>query len=236
MPCGMLEHATYSSNGGIESGVQHVAIYALGVAISPIPIGATLIILTSRVAVANAVSFAAGWIVGLSISAVTFTVIVTGLNVTNSGPAWISLAELVMGLGFFAVAGRLWLRSRPDRLQPYLLDQVDRFTYRRSATLGTLLSCANPKVMALSLGAALSIAGVRANALVTLSEVALFVVIGAAGVLAPIAAYLALPRRGAATLAALRGWLARHERTVFTVFALAIGAFFIRNGIDSLPS
>jgi Sap, sulfolipid-1-addressing protein len=117
-----------------------------------------------------------------------------------------------------------------------LLDQVNRFTSRRSATLGTVLSCANPKVMALSLGAALSVARVRADGLLTLSQVALFVAIGAAGVLAPIAAYLALPSHGAATLATLRGRLAKHERAVLTVFAMAIGAVFIHNGIDSLPS
>lgn len=90
--------------------------------------------------------------------------------------------------------------------------------------------------MALALGAALSVARVRADGLLTLSQVALFVVIGAAGVLAPIAAYLALPSHGAATLATLRGWLARHERAVLTVFAIAIGAVFIHNGVDSLPS
>lgn len=125
--------------------MQRVAIYALGVAISPIPIGATLIILTSRVAFANAVSFAAGWTVGLSISAVAFTVLVNILDITNSGSAWISLAELIMGLGFLAVAASLWLRSRAEELQPYLLDQVDRFTSRRSATSGPFFRAPTPR-------------------------------------------------------------------------------------------
>jgi hypothetical protein len=55
-------------------------------------------------------------------------------------------------------------------------------------------------------------------------------------VVLPIAAYVAFPVKGAARLARLRHWLAKHERTVLITLALAISAFFIRDGVDSLTS
>jgi Sap, sulfolipid-1-addressing protein len=98
-------------------------IYALGVALSPIPIGAILIILSSRGA-ANARSFAAGWIVGIALAAVAFTVLVNALDITDSGPAWSGAANLLLGLTFLALAPRLWLRWRPGRLHPSWPDQA----------------------------------------------------------------------------------------------------------------
>lgn len=216
--------------------MSHASIYALGVAGSPIAIGAILIILSSRGVSANAVSFAAGWIVGVAISAIAFTVLVHSLGITDSAPAWIAAADLILGLGFLVVAIRLWLRWKPGRLHPSWLDQVDRVTPGRSTTLGIIFSCANPKVLALSLGAALSIAQAGADPLLTVSTVAVFVAIGAAGVLIPIVAYLALPTQGAAMLARLRCWLGKYERVVFAGLAVAIGAFFTQDGIASLMS
>ncbi len=52
----------------------------------------------------------------------------------------------------------------------------------------------------------------------------------------PTAAYVALPGHGAVPLAAFRSWLARHERAVLTVLALAIGGLFLRDGLTLLMS
>ena len=111
---------------------------------------------------------------------------------------------------------------------------IDRFTPVRAASLGAFLSGANPKVFALSLGAALSLADAQASLLVSVAAVALFTVVGAVGVAVPTAAYVALPGHGAAPLTAFRDWLARHERTVLIVLALAIGGFFLRDGLTLL--
>ena len=67
-----------------------------------------------------------------------------------------------------------------------------------------------------------------------MATVALLTVIGAAGVVVPTAAYVALPGHGAEPPAAFRGRLARHERTVLILLALAIGGFFLRDGLTLL--
>jgi hypothetical protein len=216
--------------------VRDALTYALGVAISPFAIATVLLILSSRSATANAVSFAAGWISGVAACAVAFTLLVNELDINDSEPAWMRVTDLAVGVGFLAVAAKLSIRRRSLHSAPPWVDAVDRFTPVRAATLGVVLSGANPKVLALSLGATLSLAETGASASLTATTVALFIVIGATGVVTPIAAYVAFPIQGAARLARLRQWLAKHERIVLIALALAIGGLFIRDGIDSFTS
>ena len=94
----------------------------------------------------------------------------------------------------------------------------------------------NPKVYALSLGAALSLAQADEGATATASTIALFTAIGALGVVLPIAAYALFPDHGEARLLRLRDRLTRHEHVVLVVLAVAIGGLFARDGLDSLTS
>ena len=211
----------------------HTLVYGLGVAISPIPIATVLAILSSRDARANGLLFACGWVAGVAGCAVVFTLLVKALDLTDSHPVWIAVAELALGIAFLAVGVRLWGRRRRPPSHPWL-EVVDRLTAARSAALGIAVSAANPKVLALSLGAALALAQTGANAAVTVSTNAVFVAIGAAGVVIPTTIYLAFPARSAAGLARIRRWLARHELAVLIGLAVAIGALFIQDGLSSV--
>ena len=210
--------------------MEHALVYALGVAVSPVAIATVLVILSSQRGSTNAVSFAAGWTAGIAICAVGFTVVVDRLDVTDSRPVWLGVLDAAVGAAFLGVAATLWLLRRPPDAPPWL-NAVDGFTRVRSASLGAFLSAANPKVFALSLGAALSLDEAQAGLLMSMATVALFTVIGAAGVVVPTVAYVTLPGHGAEPLAAFRGWLAHHERTVLIVLALAIGGLFLRDGL-----
>jgi hypothetical protein len=209
-------------------------VYALGVAISPVPIAAVLIMLSGPGASGNSVAFAAGWIVGLAIAAIVFALLVNGLGVGDSRPVWIGAAELAVGLGFLIAGMRLWLHRASAGASHARLEAVDRFTPVRAAVLGIALSAANPKVLALSLGATVSVARTGAGLALAGSAAALFVGIGAVGVVAPIAVYFAVPTQGAVGLARVRTRIARHEGVVLAALAVAIGIFFLRAGAASL--
>jgi hypothetical protein len=111
---------------------------------------------------------------------------------------------------------------------------VDSFTTARSAGLGVVLSGANPKVVALSLGAALSLAQAEAGAMVTVETVVLYCAIGALGVLTPLSVYLVLPRSAPFWLGRFRVFLGRYEAAILMVVGLLIGATFVTDGLDSL--
>jgi hypothetical protein len=192
--CEVLRCARFVHAGGatprLASGREGSLVYAIGVAISPVAIASVLLVLSSAHALPNAASFALGWIIGVAVVASVFVLVVKSLGISDSRPVWIGVLDLVAGAVFLIAAARLSLQSRP-RGSPAWVDVLDRATAIRAATLGLVLSAANPKVFALALGAALALAGAGADAALTLSTVVLFTTVGATGVLAPIALYAA---------------------------------------------
>ena len=114
------------------------------------------------------------------------------------------------------------------------IDAVDNLTASRSGGLGLVLSGANPKIAALSLGAALSLAETDAGATGTAMTAALFTAIGAVGVAAPLAIHLAAPTRTEPVLLRLRAWLGTHETAVLVVLGLVVGGLFLREGVAAL--
>jgi hypothetical protein len=180
--------------------------YATGIAISPVAIAATLLLLTCRRAVTNAISFLVGSTVGVAALVVAFVLLVNSAGLSDSNPLWIAVAELALGAGFLlAVAVIWWRRHERSSDAPPWVDAIGGFTSTRSAGLGVVPSGAYPKVIALSLSAALSQA-----------------------------LYLTMPSRASSLLVAFRGRLARHETAILMVVGLIIGATFLTDALDGL--
>lgn len=97
-----------------------------------------------------------------------------------------------------------------------------------------LLAGANPKVLALSVGAVLSLASVHGASSLDAWAIVPFVVIGATSVLVPLGAFYLFPRRVAAVLSALRTWLIEHEHVVLIVVGFAIGGTLIVSSIGGV--
>ncbi len=215
--------------------MNEALVYAVGVAVSPVPIASIIVILTSPRARGNGAAFVAGWALGVAsvVTALVVAVDVTGIN--ESEPSWIAIPELVLGSAFVAAALVIWIRRRRRREHavPWL-DAVDHLTEARSAVLGVVFAVANPKVVALALGSALSLAEAGADAGTELRTIILFCAIGVVGVTVPLALYLVFPGRSASLLARLRAWLGRHEATILAALGLVLGAVFLQDGLTSL--
>lgn len=209
--------------------------YAVGVALSPVPIAAILLLLTTRRATTLGLAFLVGWLVGVAAVAAALVLVVGGASVDDSDSVWIALGELLVGAAFLLAALALW--SRRDRRSAFdrpWVSTVDSFTTLRSAGLGLVLSGGNPKVVGLSLGVALALAEAGASTSTAAAGVAVFTVVGAVGVVAPIAAYAAVPARAESLLRQGRDWLERHERIVLVVLGVLIGTLFLADGVVSL--
>jgi hypothetical protein len=131
--------------------------FALGVAISPIPIIAIIVMLLSSRAGANSASFLIGWIVGVTGASVALVAISGSLSPgSNGSPSTSSsVIKLVAGLLLVMLARRNF-RKRPKEGQaaelPGWLAGIDSFTPPKAAGLGVLLSAANPKNLLLMAG------------------------------------------------------------------------------------
>ena len=209
--------------------------FALGVALSPIPIAAMALILGGQRARVNGPSFAAGWLVGVAVTAVLCLVVVRAAGVTEDQPTWLAVAELAFGVAFLLLAFRLATSARrPQGSMPHWLSTLDACSPGKVAGLGVTLSGANPKVIALALGGALALANAGLSGAAALPALAAFIAIGAAGILVPLVAYTAAPSRSEPALAWIRRSVVHYDRVILAVLAVALGGKFVLDGMRAL--
>lgn len=213
---------------------------ALGIAISPIPIIAIILMLITPKARSNGLAFLLGWMAGILIVGGIALVVadVAGLS-TGSEAASQSQAviKLVLGLLLLVVAARQW-RSRPkpgeEASLPKWMQTLDKFTPVKSFGLGALLSGPNLKNLALNL-AAMSIvatAGLStANQVVALLVV---VVIGSLTIIAPLVVYFAGGEKSTELLGGWKSWLSENNAATMAVLLLVLGVALVGQGISGL--
>src|SRR5215203_2825925 len=88
---------------------------AIGVAISPVPIIAIVLMLGTPRARSNGLAFVVGWVAGLTIVGGALLALASGNSQADDGgpETWVSIVKLVLGLLFMLLAVRTW-RGRPS--------------------------------------------------------------------------------------------------------------------------
>ncbi|MFK4729717.1 GAP family protein [Agromyces mediolanus] len=209
---------------------------ALGIAISPIPIIAAILMLLSPKAKGTSVGFLLGWVAGIVVAVVVFTLlgsIIPAADPDASKPI-AGTIQLVLGVLLLLLALKQW-RSRPkgdaEPAMPKWMAAIDQLTAVKGAGLGFLLSAVNPKnlLMAVAAGVAIGSAGLSGGE-ATLAIV-IFTVVAACSVAVPVIAYLLAAAKMAAPLESLRHWLVHNNATVMAVLLLVIGVVVIGKGI-----
>jgi threonine/homoserine/homoserine lactone efflux protein len=147
----------------LDSAVGGILPLGIGVAISPVPIIAVILMLLSKQAKGNGLAFALGWTLGLALVGAIVLVLVSAHNLSSGGglSTAVSLLELLLGLLLLYVAVGQW-RKRPkpgaEPTMPAWMATLDGLTPAKAPGLAALLSGANPKNLSLTLAAALVIA------------------------------------------------------------------------------
>ena len=212
---------------------------AAGVAVSPLPIVAIILMLVSAKGRANGSLFAVGWLVGLSVLGAVVLLLAGPADPSDDGQpaAWTGWLKLLLGVGALLLAVRQW-RGRPavgaEPEMPRWMAGLDRMRPGGALGLGALLSAANPKNGGLTIAAAASIAGAGLPGGQQAVALAVFVLIGSAGVLAPLVLYLAAGEGAARTLDAWKGWAGAHNAAIMAVLFLVFGLKLVGDGIAVL--
>ena len=156
----------------------------------------------------------------------------------ESESAWpAAMLRVVLGVALLVLAVVKW-RKRPETSEdaelPKWMSSVERMSPSRAGRLGFVLSVANPKELAFSVGAGLTI-GAAALPLGTTLGLALgYTVIACLSVIVPVLAFVIDPDRMARPLTAARTWLVQRNDTILTVVFVIIGAVLIGDGIGQL--
>ena len=112
---------------------------ALGVAISPIPIIAAILMLFSPRAAATSTGFLIGWVVGIIVATGIFTALAGSIGSGGDSSAWSGWTKIVLG-GLLLSVGFRQFRGRHDKHgTPKWMSAIDSLTFAKALGLGFLL-------------------------------------------------------------------------------------------------
>ncbi|MEV6104023.1 GAP family protein [Streptomyces sp. NPDC051940] len=212
---------------------------AVGIAISPVPLIAMVLMLATPRGRVNGTAFTLSWVA--SLAAVVTVVVLAGSGADASGddgPAtWTLWLKLALGALFVLLGAKQW-KDRPreghEAQTPGWMKAIDKFTPGKAAGLAALLAIANPKNLVLAIGGAVSIAGSSASAGGKTVAAVLMVLIGSLCTLAPLLVYLLGGAKSARVLDGWKGWMSRHNSAIMTTLLLVLGAKYVGDAVSGL--
>jgi threonine/homoserine/homoserine lactone efflux protein len=215
--------------------------FAVGIAISPIPIVAIVLMLGTDNAKSDSLSFLVGWIVAMALAGAILLAVVGASDPTDSGaPAdSTSTLKLVLGIVLLGLAVKQWrsrLRAGEDAAMPKWMSSVEGFTPVKSAGLGVVVSVVNPKNLILIVGGAAAISQTDVSGSDQVIVWAIFILIATIGVAAPVVIYFAMGDKAAAILDDLKGWMGRNNAAIMAVILVIIGAKLIGDSISGFSA
>ena len=223
----------------MAEGISAVLTFAVGVAISPVPIIAVTLMLFSQRARVNGSAFLLGWVLAVAVvSGVAYTLADQGDAATSSTAAdTIAWGKIVFGVLFLLLAVRSW-RSRPapgtKPAMPKWMAGVDALTPPKAFGLGLLLAGPNPKNLMLGASAGAALAGLGLSTGEAVGSLIVFVVVASLSIAAPVFYRLIGGEKAKARLDEMKDWLVLHNDAVMAVLFLIFGAKLIADGLPQL--
>ncbi|PZT95511.1 MAG: hypothetical protein DI630_24185 [Gordonia sp. (in: high G+C Gram-positive bacteria)] len=207
---------------------------AVGVAVSPIPIIAAILMLLGKHARTTSIGFAIGWLVGIVVATVVF-VFLGGAIDSDDGPStaasWIKIA---LGVLLFAVGVRQWGTRDGEHATPKWMSAIDEMKPAQAVGIGFVLAAINPKNLLMCVAAGVTIGAGALSSGETIVAVAVFTIIAGLTVAVPVVAYQVAGTRLRRPLDSLKSWLQDNNTAVMSVLILVIGAVLIGKGIGGL--
>ncbi|MFI6652727.1 GAP family protein [Streptomyces sp. NPDC050529] len=213
---------------------------AVGIAISPLPLIAVILMLATPRGRSNGIAFALAWTVSLAVLVTVVVLASSGADASegDEGPAtWTLWLKLGLGALFVLMAAKQW-KGRPregqEAEQPKWMQAIDGFTPGKSAGLAAVLAVANPKNLVLAVGGAVSIASSTADTGGKTVAGVLMVVVASLCTTLPLAVYLFGGTRSAKVLGDWKTWMGRHNAAIMTTVLVVLGAKYVGDAISGL--
>jgi threonine/homoserine/homoserine lactone efflux protein len=213
--------------------------FAVGVAISPLPIVAVVLMLVTERARSNGPAFLAGWWIGVGVVGAIVLLVSSGAGAQDEGePAtWVSVLKLLLGPLLLLLAVAQW-RKRPhegeEPVTPQWMGALDSFTPAKALGAGALLSGLNPKNLLLVVAGAAAIAGAGISTGEQTVVLLIFVLIASIGVATPVAIYFLMGDKAGDLLDGLKNWMSRNNAVIMAVLFVVLGAKLVGDAIAGL--
>ena len=210
---------------------------AVAVAVSTVPIMATIVILLSPKRNQSAIPFLIGWVVGM---AAVVAIAAVGANALPVRPfraqqRAIAIGQIIVGTALLVAAVMAWRRAAraPAAKGNGLLDRVERMGPVAALGLALALNL-RPKALLLGVAAGLSVAGSSLRTTETVIVLAIYVGLASSTVIVPIIATLVAPARMQPRLVLARDWLSQNSAHITVVVLVMVGFVILGAGISQL--
>lgn len=213
--------------------------YAVGIAVSPVPIAAVILMMFSERSRTNSVSFMIAWVVGIA-TTTTVVMLLPGVDTSDGTPSdttgWI---KLVLGLLLIVGAVAQW-RKRPgpgeEAPMPAWMAKIEVLDPLKVFGLGFVLSAINPKNLLLAAAAGATLGSFQLSSGETVATVIVFTLIAGITVIAPVVAFLIAGHRLDDKLDAAKDWLITNNAAVMSVLFVVFAASLIGEAISILSA
>lgn len=213
----------------------------LGIALNPVAIIASILVLRGANARTQALALLVGWIIGLALLFALTTQVVqleigspTALLPDMPAPIWIAVGAILLVAAGYALRRRPSPGSGPESSR--LLRAIDRAGTAQKIGAGIALSAVSLRNLALLTAASAAIAYANLAPFEQLVTVAIFVAVSSLGVLAPLLVQLFGGENADARLESWRRWLNRHMGTFTAVVLIVCGGYLLLQGLRGLLS
>ncbi|HEX5498951.1 MAG TPA: GAP family protein [Thermomicrobiales bacterium] len=211
----------------------------LGIALNPIAIVVSILIVRRPDPRRNAIAFVAAWVLGLALLVVVSAWILPNLAGVRRDPPPALYSWVWAGVGIVLLLGAA--RARRDRLEPGKPTEARRWTGILSQggiihvfAIGLFLSMVSLRNLALLAAAAAQVGQAGLALLETAITIAVFVAASALGVALPLVVRLVGGPRADALLERWSDWLNLHLGTMTAVVLAALGLYLLGRGIGTL--
>jgi threonine/homoserine/homoserine lactone efflux protein len=226
-----------ADTGIVAAAVGALLTPALGIALSPFPIIAVILVLGTPRAKACGTAFTAGWLVGITALTTVIAVLFSGADTNDSTSTLMAWLRVAAGVALIALAAKKW-RGRPapgeEPEMPGWMASIDSIRPGRAVALGAGLGGLNPKNVAFALAAAGATSDAAAHGTDLVIGIAVFVVLASSSVLAALLAFVLGGSRAAAPLDAVKRFMVANNHVIMMVVFLVLGAKILGDGIAGL--
>jgi hypothetical protein len=206
--------------------------FAAGVALSPIPIAAVILMTLSLHPGIGGRVFVAGWAVGLLIAVVVLSLVVGLVGLATDGRG--AIVRLVLGVTLLAFAlerasaGRA---SSHDPDGPAWVSGLDRLPADRAFAMGVVQAALDPRKLLIIVAVAMLFSAAQLTLLESVVATLVFCVLGSLGVASPLLASRRAGSAGRARLESARARLIEDNTTIQAVTLLILGTLLFGQGL-----
>jgi Sap, sulfolipid-1-addressing protein len=208
---------------------------ALVIALSPLSIIPTVLVLQTPRPRPTSLTFLGGWLVVL-VALTTLFVVVSGLlgGLHRSPPTWAAWLRIVVGAALIVFGIVRWLTRHRHTHSPGWMRSLENLTPARAGVTGAVLGVVRPEVLLVCAAAGLAIGSAGLGETRAWISAAIFIAVAASTVAIPVLAYAGAGGRLDDPLVRLKDWMDRHNAAMLAVVVIVIGLLVLYKGVHAL--